>query len=65
MKSGLTFLVAARRCEINDLEQLTRTSALVNVIGRLVHALQKERGFSNVFLASQGQRFKAQLPLQV
>ncbi|RYX97366.1 MAG: ANTAR domain-containing protein [Comamonadaceae bacterium] len=65
MKSGLTFLIAARRCEINDLEQLTRTSALVNVIGRLVHALQKERGISNVFLASSGQRFAAQLPLQV
>lgn len=64
MKSGLTFLIAARRCEINDLEQLTRTSALVNVTGRLVHALQKERGISNVFLASRGQRFAAQLPLQ-
>lgn len=65
MKSGLSFLIAARRCEINDLEQLTRTSALVNVIGRLVHALQKERGISNVFLGSQGARFAAQLPRQV
>lgn len=65
MKSGLSFLIAARRCEINDLEQLTRTSALVNVIGRLVHALQKERGISNVFLGSQGARFADQLPLQV
>jgi hypothetical protein len=65
MKSGLSFLIAARRCEINDLEQLTRTSALVNVIGRLVHALQKERGISNVFLSSQGARFADQLPAQV
>jgi hypothetical protein len=65
MKSGLSFLVAARRCEINDLEQLTRTSALVNVIGRLVHALQKERGISNVFLSSRGARFAGQLPAQV
>ena len=65
MKSGLSFLIAARRCEINDLEQLTRTSALVKVTGRLVHALQKERGISNVFLGSQGERFAAQLPLQV
>jgi hypothetical protein len=65
MKSGLSFLIAARRCEINDLEQLTRTSALVNVIGRLVHALQKERGISNVFLASQGSRFAAQLKQQI
>ncbi len=65
MKSGLSFLIAARRCEINDLEQLTRTSALVNVIGRLVHALQKERGISNMFLSSQGVRFAAQLPEQI
>ncbi|MBC7437393.1 MAG: nitrate- and nitrite sensing domain-containing protein [Bdellovibrionales bacterium] len=65
MKSGLSFLIAARRCEISELEQPMRTSALVNVVGRLVHALQKERGISNVFLASRGQRFAAQLPLQV
>ncbi|MDP3309839.1 MAG: nitrate- and nitrite sensing domain-containing protein, partial [Polaromonas sp.] len=65
MKSGLSFLIAARRCEINDLGQLTRTSALVNVIGRLVHALQKERGISNVFLSSRGARFAAQLPAQI
>ncbi|MBA4328300.1 MAG: antitermination regulator [Polaromonas sp.] len=65
MKSGLSFLIAARRCEINDLEQLTRTSALVNVVGRLVHALQKERGISNVFLSSRGARFAGQLPAQV
>ncbi len=65
MKSGLSFLIAARRCEINELEQLTRTRALVNVIGRLVHALQRERGISNVFLASRGARFGAQLGQQV
>jgi len=65
MKPGLSFLIAARRCEINELEQLTRTSALVNVIGRLVHALQKERGISNVFLASRGARFGTQLASQV
>lgn len=65
MKSGLSFLIAARRCEINELEQLTRTSALVRVIGRLVHALQKERGISNVFLGSQGKRFGAQREQQI
>jgi hypothetical protein len=65
MKSGLNFLIAARRCEIADLEQLTRTSALVNVIARLVHALQKERGISNVFLASRGERFGNALATQV
>ncbi len=65
MKSGLSFLIAARRCEINELEQLTRTSELVNVTGRLVHALQKERGISNGFLGSRGARFAQQLSQQV
>jgi hypothetical protein len=65
MTSGLNFLLAARRCEIRDLEQLTRTGTLVKATGRLVHALQKERGISHVFLGSQGERFAAQLPLQV
>ncbi|GAA4333302.1 nitrate regulatory protein NasR [Variovorax defluvii] len=57
MKSGLSFLIAALRCEIDELDQLARTSALVATIGRLVHALQRERGLSNVFLASAGQRY--------
>ncbi len=65
MKSGLSFLVAARQCEIGELEQLALTSELVNAIGRLIHALQKERGISNVFLGSQGTRFAEQRLQQV
>ncbi|MBT2324534.1 nitrate- and nitrite sensing domain-containing protein [Variovorax paradoxus] len=65
MKSGLSFLMAALRCEIDALEQLARTSALVGTIGRLVHALQRERGISNVLLASQGQRFAAERSAQI
>ncbi len=57
MKSGLSFLVAARRCEIEELEQLARTSDLVGLIGQLVHALQRERGLSNGFVGSSGARF--------
>jgi Nitrate and nitrite sensing/ANTAR domain len=57
MKSGLNFLVAAKRCEIAELQQLALTSALVNVTGRQVHGLQRERGLSNLFLGSQGARF--------
>ncbi|MDE2606534.1 MAG: nitrate- and nitrite sensing domain-containing protein [Burkholderiales bacterium] len=56
MKSGSTFLLAARQCEIAELEELARTGELVGAIGRFVHALQRERGLSNVFLGSQGQR---------
>ena len=57
LKSGLNFLIAAKRCEIDALRQLSLTSALVNVTGRLVHGLQRERGLTNLFLGSQGTRF--------
>lgn len=65
MKSGLSFLIAALRCEIDGLEQLDRTSQLVGTISRLVHTLQRERGISNVLLASHGQRFVAQRDEQI
>lgn len=54
MTSGLSFLLAARECEIRELERLGRTSELVGVIGRFIHALQRERGVSNIYLASGG-----------
>lgn len=57
MKSGLCFLVAAKRCEIAELQALARTSALVNVTGQLVHGLQRERGLANLYLGSHGTRF--------
>ncbi|MFN3495672.1 MAG: nitrate- and nitrite sensing domain-containing protein [Hydrogenophaga sp.] len=57
MKTGLHFLVAAKRCEIDELQQLGRTSALVNITGRLIHGLQRERGLSNLVLGSQGAHF--------
>ena len=57
MTSGLGFLVAARQCEIGELEQLARTSELAGIIGRFIHALQRERGISNIFLVSQGRHF--------
>ena len=60
MTSGSAFLLAARQCEIAELEDLECTGELVGAIGRLVHALQRERGLSNVFLSSQGIRFRAE-----
>ena len=48
MKPALTFLIAARHCEIDELERLARTSALVGAIAELVHALQRERGLTVV-----------------
>lgn len=65
MKSGSTFLLAARQCEIAELEELARTGELVGSIGRFVHALQRERGLSNVFLGSQGRRFAEQRQQQL
>lgn len=64
MKSSLHYLMAARRCEIVELRQLALTGALVNVTGRLIHALQRERGLSNLLLASHGGGFEPQLARQ-
>ena len=60
MRTALDFLIAAKRCEILGLEQLAVTGELVGGISQLVHALQKERGVSNVYLASRGARFGEQ-----
>ncbi|MBR0568645.1 nitrate- and nitrite sensing domain-containing protein [Azoarcus sp. L1K30] len=60
MKSALGFLIAARRCEIHGLEQLEVTSELVKGVSELVHMLQRERGTSNIYLASGGKRFAGQ-----
>jgi hypothetical protein len=60
VKSGSSFLLAARQCEIAELEQLADTAQLVGAIGRLIHALQRERGVANIFLSSRGERFREQ-----
>jgi len=46
--------MAAKRCEIAGLRQLALTSELVGAVAQLVHALQRERGLSNLYLGSQG-----------
>jgi len=60
MESILAFLVAARRCELRELEQLARSCELVRAVSELVHRLQAERGCSNLHLASGGKRFEAE-----
>ena len=37
MKSGLSFLLAARQCEIRELERLAETGTLVNLVSRFTH----------------------------
>lgn len=50
MPPALRFMLAARRSELVGLEGLAQTCELVTSISRLVHALQRERGYSNVYL---------------
>lgn len=50
-------VLAAKQHEIDELRQLAAKARFVGVVGHLIHALQKERGASSVFLASAGQRF--------
>lgn len=54
---GQRFLNAARRCRTRDLTQVHVLCALVRETGELIHALQKERGASSIFLGSQGMQF--------
>ena len=57
MNPAHRLLQAAKRSEIDNLQHLATTCELVGDISRFIHALQKERGASNVFLASHAQRF--------
>ncbi len=64
MKSAQDFLLAAKHCEIEALEQLRTTCELVAGLSELIHNLQRERGASNVYLGSAGQRFDEVLQQQ-
>jgi Nitrate and nitrite sensing/ANTAR domain len=48
------FQRSARLCRARDLKQLSILSELVKGIGELIHALQKERGASSIYLGSNG-----------
>ncbi|HYF18038.1 MAG TPA: nitrate- and nitrite sensing domain-containing protein [Ramlibacter sp.] len=65
MSSGPRFLLAARQCEIAELEQLASTADLLALVGRFIHALQRERGLSNIFISSHGSRCAGQRIEQV
>lgn len=51
------FVLRAKQLEIEAVEHLAARAELVDVIGQLIHALQRERGASSIFLASGGLRF--------
>lgn len=46
------FLLAAKQAEIKVLQQLGANCELVSLVSELVHQLQRERGMSNLYLAS-------------
>lgn len=50
MPPALVFMLAARRMELGSLEGLALTCELATRICQLVHALQRERGYSNLYL---------------
>ena len=54
------FLLAAKRAEITVLEQLSSNCRIVISVRNMVHALQRERGATNIYLASKGDRFAGQ-----
>ena len=57
--SASRFALQAKRLEEAGVRQLAGRVELVDAIGHLIHALQRERGASSVFLASSGVRFAA------
>lgn len=62
---AIRFALTAKRLRLRDLEQLVMVGGLVGAISGLVHALQRERGTSNVYLGSGGIDFADRLPLAV
>ncbi|MEY4564052.1 MAG: hypothetical protein RLZZ618_3329 [Pseudomonadota bacterium] len=52
-----TLVLRAKQHEIDAVRHLASRVELVDAIGQLIQALQRERGASSIFLASQGQRF--------
>ncbi|WP_210396795.1 nitrate regulatory protein [Motiliproteus sediminis] len=59
------FLLAAKHAEIHTLEQLAASCEVVTEVSGLIHQLQRERGISNIFLASAGARFAEQRAEQI
>ncbi|TVP54826.1 MAG: ANTAR domain-containing protein [Halomonadaceae bacterium] len=64
-RSVADYLLASKKCDLLSLEQLLRMGQLVVSISNLVHALQRERGLSNIFVGSGGERFVQELPVGV
>src|SRR5260221_10391203 len=55
------FLRSAQLCRARDLKLLSVLSYLVKGVSELIHALQKERGASSIYLGSNGAHFADRL----
>ena len=60
-RSATDYVIAAKQVEIRNLAYFLHMGQLVVMISDLVHALQKERGASNIFLGSKGRHFDQSL----
>ena len=55
------FMRSAQLCRARDLKQLFFLSELVKGVSGLIHALQKERGASSIFVGSNAAHFSEML----
>lgn len=53
-------VLRAKELEIDAVRHLASRVELADVIGQLIHALQRERGATSIYLASSGARFTAE-----
>jgi hypothetical protein len=63
--TAIHFLLASRRCEVNNLRHLLKNGELVGKVSQLIHTLQCERGASNLYLCSTGPAFADELARRV
>lgn len=61
MNRALEYLHASRASEIASLQRLLRTGQQITAVSELIHALQRERGASNIWLCSDGRLFGDEL----
>ncbi len=55
-----SLVLRAKQLELEGIRHLAGRIELVDVIGQLIHALQRERGATSIYLASAGQRFASE-----
>ncbi|MCF4008123.1 nitrate- and nitrite sensing domain-containing protein [Rheinheimera sp. UJ63] len=59
------FLLAAKQAELSTLQQLSSSTQVVTGISELIHQLQRERGISNIYLASHSEHYSKERTVQL